>query len=266
MKYDLHIHSNISDGKLSRDQIVNVAIKNKLEYISFTEHNDFKVYPCENDSLTLINGIEFDTTLGRSFHLLCYFPCYNNNIDSLILKYRENTNSRSDLLIKNIRYIYNIPIYIDDLMQFFNKSYITKRDIIDWVLCNNYSESVEEAANIFTNKNSRSYVPKYSLSFNEVVQVIKSSNGYVLLAHPNTLKYSHCELEDFILLLKKQGLDGIEVINSSKMDNTDIVFCKYIANKYNLLTSGGSDFHNSNSPSIGVEGSESIELIKRLKR
>ena len=41
MKYDLHIHSNITDGKHSRDEIINLAKCKGLEYIAFTEHNNY---------------------------------------------------------------------------------------------------------------------------------------------------------------------------------------------------------------------------------
>ena len=34
MKFDLHIHSTISDGKLSREEIIKIAIKKELEFIS----------------------------------------------------------------------------------------------------------------------------------------------------------------------------------------------------------------------------------------
>ena len=41
MRYDLHVHSNVSDGKLTRKEIIKMAVNSKLEYISFMEHNNF---------------------------------------------------------------------------------------------------------------------------------------------------------------------------------------------------------------------------------
>ena len=58
------------------------------------------------------------------------------------------------LLIKKIKEIYNIDFSLDELKRFTNKESITKRDIIDWLLYNNYAKSVEEAANTYTNKNA----------------------------------------------------------------------------------------------------------------
>lgn len=265
MKYDLHIHSTVSDGKVSRDEIIKTAIEKGLECISFTEHNSFEPV-LSHDKIHIINGIEFDSILKRSFHLLCYFPDYDNSISYLIKKYRDNTNDRSNMLIKKINEVFSISLSLEELMLFFNKQFITKRDIIDWLIFNRYAGSVSEAANTYTNKKAQSYVPKYSLAFQEVADVIKNIGGYMFLAHPVSLNYNDSELEEFLLILKEKGLDGIEVVNSSKM--SFIVTNKYkeLAQKYELLTCGGSDFHDFGKQSIGVEGDESEILIRRLKK
>ncbi len=263
MKHDLHIHSNISDGELSRNDIIKILIQKDIEVVSFTEHNSFVESP-KNDQINFINGIEFDTMLEKSFHLLCYFPYYSKNISQLITKYRNNTNDRSNELIKKIGIVHNVNLSIEELVSFFNRSYITKRDIIDWIIFNGYAKSVTEAVEIFTGKNAPSYVPKFSLDFQEVVITIKNIGGYVFLAHPVTLKLDDIEFEKFILTLKDNGLDGIEVINLSKITDVEMKKLKYIADKLELLTCGGSDFHNVNKHNLGVDGDESDILIKRL--
>lgn len=265
MKYDLHVHSNISDGKLSREEIIKIALLHKLEYISFVEHNQFEELIINDDTLKKINGIEFDVFFDRSFHALCYFDKINNDILNLIKKYEENTNDRSEMLIQKIKNIYNIDISLDKLKQFFLKKTITKRDIIDWLIYNGYAKTVNEAANKFTNKKSPSYIPKYSLDFEEVSFKINQSGGKILLAHPNTLKLDKIELELLIKKLIEKGLDGIEIYNSSKMVNSDTILLKNIAEQYNLLTSSGSDFHSIDHI-LGVNNEYSNKLIKTLKK
>jgi len=44
MKIDLHIHSNYSDGVLSVFQIIDEAVKNKVQIISITDHDSIKGY------------------------------------------------------------------------------------------------------------------------------------------------------------------------------------------------------------------------------
>lgn len=264
MKYDLHVHSNISDGKVSREEIIKHAIENKLECIAFTEHNDFvSDDKCIlSDDLIFINGIEFDTFYDKSFHTLCYFGNKNNVIDKLINKYRENSNDRSEELIKRISEQHKIDIDLINLQTFCNKKYITKRDIIDWLIFNKYAQSVHEASYKFTGKTATSYVPKYSFDFKDVAEVIKNIDGKLVLAHPSSLKYNLDELEVFIKRLIDLGLDGIEVVNSSKIEEIQTQLYKLIANNYNLLMSGGSDFHSFDKDKLGVQGDESKKLIK----
>ena len=66
MKYDLHVHSNISDGKLTRDEIIKMAIKENLEYIAFTEHNDFQLVK-PNDNINFQKPIPNPTPTNHHF-------------------------------------------------------------------------------------------------------------------------------------------------------------------------------------------------------
>ena len=83
MKCDLHIHSNVSDGKHSRDEIIQLAIAREIQCLSFTEHNDYQSSEIitNQHNIQIINGIEFDSFHKRSFHTLCYFPYFDNKID-----------------------------------------------------------------------------------------------------------------------------------------------------------------------------------------
>ncbi len=268
MKYDLHIHSNISDGKLNRNQIISLAEEKQLKYIAFTEHNKFQEFDMKEVStnLKIIQGIEFDAKYKKSFHILCYFKEFDNNIENLIKKFQYNTNNRMELLLRKIKEVHNINLTIKELQDFSNQKYITKREIIDWLLFNGFSDSVEDAANKFTSKPSLSYVEKYTLNFRDIADSVKSSNGKIILAHPTTLNYNEKEFELFLRDLIENGLDGIETTNTSKINNKQSVYLRRIAQKYNLLTSGGSDFHNFNDYKLGVDNNDANSLIKVLKK
>lgn len=152
-------------------------------------------------------------------------------------------------------------------MQYFKKDYITKREIIDWLIDNNFAKTVHEASYNFTSKTAPSYVEKYSLDFRLVTDTLKSIDGKILIAHPTSLKVDKTSLESYIVSLMDNGLDGIEVVNSSKMSEYDTIYYQNLANKYNLLTSGGSDFHNpTKGNQIGIEDNNSFNLVKSLKK
>ena len=78
MKYaDLHIHSSYSDGCKTTEEIIDSAIKNKIKYISITDHDSISSqYVTRNsyDDLVIIPGIELSTEYNdMELHILGYF-------------------------------------------------------------------------------------------------------------------------------------------------------------------------------------------------
>ena len=232
MRYDLHVHSNVSDGKVSRNEIIKNAIKNKLEYISFTEHNDFEPLSDEElyfkNNIQFISGIEFDMICDESFHVLCYFDKFDEKIKNIINLYKQNTNDRSEILISKISKLHNIDVRLKDIKEFLNKEYITKRDVIDWLIFNKYAQTVYEASYKYTGKNSISYVPKFSLDFKDIAYKLNCVGCKLVLAHPSTLKFNYSELDIFIKKSINLGLNGIEVVNTSKITSLEVAVVIFI--------------------------------------
>lgn len=141
MKYDLHIHSTVTDGKHSRNEILKLAKDRELEYIAFTEHNNY--VETESDDIQIVNGIEFDVKFEQSFHLLCYFPKITIEIENLLKKYCENTSESTKKLVESIQKHFEIK----DSFNYDNipskNGYKTKRDVISWLVNNNNLEEYE---------------------------------------------------------------------------------------------------------------------------
>ena len=98
MKYaDLHIHSSFSDGKLTPEQILEIACKKEIKYISITDHDsiDSQYITREaNDKVTIIPGIELSSEIDDfEIHILGYFI----NIDDDKLNETVNSLKRKEL-------------------------------------------------------------------------------------------------------------------------------------------------------------------------
>ena len=264
MKYDLHVHSIITDGKHSRKDIINYAISNDLKYISFTEHNNYQEI-ISND-IEIINGIEFDVRDDFSFHVLCYFPELTNYINDILIKYKLNTSKSTEELVTKIKEKYDMDFNFNFENIPGKNGYKTKRDVINWLINNGYALTPDDASKKYTGKSAISYVPKYSLNYDEVVNSIHKSGGVVILAHPDSLKLNNDELDKFVYKLKSKGLDGIEVFNSSKNANNNELYYLYLADKYNLITTSGSDFHDISKHQLGVENNYSDELFDIINK
>lgn len=141
--------------------------------------------------------------------------------------------------------------------------YMDKRKIVKYLIHKGYAQGVLETYNNYLGANQKYYVPNKKISPYKIIELINSCNGVAVLAHPNTLKLSNGELKKKIFELKTAGLQGIEVLNS-RMKLNQIEEYREIADNFELLKTGGSDFHEPSRDKMGVEISEEnyIEIKK----
>lgn len=115
-KWDLHIHSNVSDGAASPTEIIEKAIEKGLSVIALTDHHTVKNIEetrriGKEKGIEVITGIEFRTEYGsKSVHMIGLFPenldcrsIYENILcplglseATIIAKGKENGSSKSD--------------------------------------------------------------------------------------------------------------------------------------------------------------------------
>ena len=70
-----------------------------------------------------------------------------------------------------------------------------------------------------------------------------------MLAHPTLYKLGKEQLDILFSTLKQQGLMAVETIYSTYNSREERQI-KELAKKYDLLWSGGSDFHGANKPGL----------------
>jgi hypothetical protein len=86
-KWDLHIHSNASDGHSSPSEIIGAAKEKELSVIAITDHHTVKNIDKvkelgSREGITVISGIEFRTEYGsQSVHMIGLFPDKYNDIN-----------------------------------------------------------------------------------------------------------------------------------------------------------------------------------------
>ena len=129
---DLHCHSLYSDGNYSVDELVKLAKKEDVGFLSITDHDnikstcDIKKYSLDQD-IMLVNGIELSTFMlfdNRELYLHLLGYDFNPNNVRLILElkrmreilYRDNLIFLSSVL-KNIK---NVPRCIVDELDLYS--------------------------------------------------------------------------------------------------------------------------------------------------
>lgn len=137
-----------------------------------------------------------------------------------------------------------------------------------------YVKNKQEAFDKYLAKGKPAYVPRFVATPVESIRQIHNAEGLAILAHPFYLKAEDDdELESIITDLKKKGLDGMEVYYSTHTPEQRALAAS-IAQKLDLIVSGGSDFHGEEGRSgqrvdmgTGINGTLNIpyEVLEALK-
>jgi len=241
---DLHIHSTCSDGLLTPEEIVTLADQRGLCAISITDHDTMgatleAMSAGEKNDVEVVPGIEMSVTYSYcEVHLLGYYIQH----DSPALEHYSQLllQSRKERAVKIIEVLRKQGVKISlELVKLKSKEAPIGRPHIAEVLVEeNYAYSMQDAFNKYLGENRPADIPKLSIGIEKAIRIIKESRGLAFFAHPATVDCC----EDVIHELLRHGLDGIETIHPKHSPEVQAHFHK-IAQKYDLLESGGSDCH-----------------------
>lgn len=260
MKYiDLHTHSNYSDGTCSPAELVKRASDNGLSAFALTDHDSvagiddaIKAVNEQNAPLKFIPGTELSVGYKSSdIHIVGLFINHHdkafNEMSKMIIQRRTDRNNE---MIRRFNDA-GIPITIEELTNSNPETVVTRAHFARWLVDHNVVKTPNDAFDKYLDTNSKFYVPREYITPEEGIDIIRKSGGIAILAHPLHYKLSEKELENLIRRLKDAGLGGIEVMYSNHIGQ-DEAYVKKLANKFDLLPSGGSDFHGANKPAIDI--------------
>lgn len=248
--YDLHTHSNYSDGSDDYITILKKAEKLSLKYLSITDHDNCKVYEkIEQDDIkkyfsgTLIPGVELQASiLGFSIELLGYFVDYNIINDEVKKVYK----SFDEINKIELERLYNKCLSVGmkfnaDILKEYTKSgyYYATEYLHNEMKKNIYNkhfvpdEESWEMESVFfkrhtSNINSVFYIDESDLipTVCDVIQLIKRAGGLVFIPHI----YQYEENADKILseLINNYDIDGIECYYSTFTKEQTRIFIEFL--------------------------------------
>lgn len=271
---DLHTHSTFSDGTKSPKELLEIAIEKNLAAIALTDHDtldgiDEALLACKKlneskehesiDSLTneshpieLIPGVEVSTHWDKcEVHIVGLFVDQHNKefLDFLAIQRNSRVN-RNIQVCKNFTDI-GIPLTYETMLELYPDAVITRAHFADYLVKNGHVGDRNEAFDRYLNPGKPAYVSRQKVDPKEAIKYIHGAGGIAILAHPILYHLGVVALNKLVLELKEAGLDGIEALYSTykPADERQI---REIAAKYDLMLSGGSDYHGSNKPHIDL--------------
>lgn len=252
-KYDLHSHSKASDGGLSPADLVERAHQQGITVLALTDHDtvaglDEARQAADALGLRLINGIELSAThQNQCLHIVGLnidpaHPALLNGIAKQQAIREERAKIIADKLEKK-----RIPGAYKAVSLAAGDGEITRSHFADFLVCNRYVSTQQEAFDRFLSKGKPAYAPTIWAELQEVVAWIRASGGIAVLAHPLRYKLSAKFMNRALAVFKQAGGEGIEVV-TGRASEDEIRFSRLYAEKHGLHASVGSDFHSPDNP------------------
>lgn len=251
---DLHTHTNYSDGDLSPYELIRLAIEKRVGILGITDHDTLdgikqidKTNSLIVDSgIQIIDGVELSAKVSKGrMHILGYDIDINNvNINKEMEKIKDNSINSVLSIMEQIKRDYGIVFGYSDIKELVNSNHnLGRPDLAKLCVKYGYASSIQDAFDKYLiEAYNKTRSTSKGLSYQECIELILQSKGIPILAHPKSLELPE---KEFLILLKEMinlGLKGIEVYHSSHTEE-EIKYYLEIANRYDLLISGGSDYH-----------------------
>ncbi len=243
MNIDLHTHSTASDGLYTPAELVKQAREAGLSLIALTDHdttNGLEEAQAAGQAhhLEIIPGIEINTDhAGTEVHMLGYFldyqqPAFQQTLQTL----RDRRVARAQRMVTRLQEL-GLQITWERVRELAAGT-VGRPHLAAALVEQGYAASVADAFNRYLSRGRPGYVPRYKLTPLDAVQLIQSVHGLPVLAHPAELP----DLDSLLTSLTQAGLAGLEVYYGEYPPEI-VERLHALAEKYQLLSTGGSDYH-----------------------
>ena len=281
---DLHTHTDRSDGSTAPADLVRQACHIGLQALGIADHDtlagyDAAVSAAAEHGLELICAVELSTrpdtarTPGkreRSVHVLGYFldspptPEFRKWLESQQASRRQ----RNVDLVAKLRQL-GVEICLADA-EVYGRNQVGRPHFAK-VLCDKgYVKHVQEAFDVYLADEAQAAVERDEPMLEEGIRRIYDAGGLASLAHPVRLPQRNSGLDGLVERLIDVGLRGIEVFHSEHSPLDSEQFAS-LARRFNLIPTGGSDFHGENKPGVqlgtGIDGNLhlSYEFLENMR-
>lgn len=242
-KIDLHMHTNHSDGVLTPAELLAKVRSAELTIFSVTDHDSVTGWREVNalrvsGDAELISGTELSVRLENDdIHILAYFFDPENREFNVALEfYQRKRTERGEEIVARLQKM-GLGITFADVKKTALDGVIGRPHIAQTLHSLGLTKQYEEAFYKYIGNGGPAYVPKFMLAPKEAFDLVHRAGGIAILAHP-ALGDMFRHLPELVSM----GLDGVEALHYSHKPE-DTRKAKLAAKEYNLVLSGGTDFH-----------------------
>ncbi len=211
-----------------------------------------KVFP----QLKVIPGVEISTDVpSGEVHVLGYFIDYTSHkLRAALERMRHSRQERACGMVTKLGKL-GIHIEWQRVQEIAGSGSLGRPHISQAMLERGYVASIREAFTKYISRDGPAYVEREKMTPEEAVELLLRTNGLPVLAHPLTIN----DPETMVIKLKAAGLVGIEAYYDGYTAG-EINRLVSLADRYGLITTGGSDYHGLDDSTETMIGGADVPL------
>ncbi|GGI17726.1 3',5'-nucleoside bisphosphate phosphatase [Oxalicibacterium faecigallinarum] len=249
LNFDLHCHSNVSDGTLSPTDLAARAKANGVDVWAMTDHDEVGGIAEARAAaralgLPYVPGVEISITwANQTVHIVGLQIDETNSVllDGLA-SIRGGREKRAREMSAQLETV-GIHGAFEGALKFVgNPDLISRTHFARYLLELGVCKDLPEVFSKYLGEGNAGFVPHRWATLTDAVHWIRSAGGTAVIAHPGRYKFDDTSFDALFHEFRDVGGTAIEVTTGSHTVDQYEQYAK-VANKYGFLASRGSDFH-----------------------
>ncbi|RWR03728.1 S-adenosylmethionine tRNA ribosyltransferase [[Pantoea] beijingensis] len=248
--YDLHSHTQASDGLLTPEALVLRAVEMRVGVLAITDHDTVAGIQSARDAiakhqlaLQLINGVEISTLWeNHEIHIVGLgMDIHNPQFADFLQGQNDSRLIRAQLIAERLAKA-QIPGALEGAMALADGGAVTRGHFARYLIAQGKADNMAQVFKNYLARGKTGYVPPQWCTIEHAINAIHHSGGRAVLAHPGRYGLSAKWLKRLIAHFAECGGEAMEVAQCQQPPQERSQLAQY-AQEHHLAASQGSDFH-----------------------
>ena len=241
---DLHTHSTASDGTVPPDGAIEAAKRCGLSALALTDHDTIGGIPAaraagERLGIRVIAGVELSAFQeDHEIHLLALHLTHIEALEQRLSELRAFRHTRAQKIVDKLNTL-GIPLTLDEVLQQSNGGAVGRPHVARALIARGVVHDFRDAFVRYLGNAGSAFVARERLSIEDAISIAHEAGALAIWAHPGDGGRRE-RLEPLVAA----GLDGLEIKHPSH-SSEDVKRLQALADFFNLVPSGGSDWHGA---------------------